>query len=75
MFGNVQQNFDEKLVRFEGQESVLMELETWCKPEDNDLDLPAKHKGDCIHASGKLRKKIQEIRERIIREYNDEMVY
>jgi|WetSurMetagenome_2_1015567.scaffolds.fasta_scaffold398758_1 hypothetical protein len=44
------------------REKVLDELERWCKPEDNELDRPATKKGDYVHASGRLLKKIKELR-------------
>ena len=44
------------------RQKVLDELDRWCTPEDNELDRPAKHKGDYVHASGRLRKKIETLR-------------
>jgi hypothetical protein len=44
------------------REKVLDELERWCKPEDNELDRHATKKGDCVHPSGRLLKKIAELR-------------
>lgn len=44
------------------QKRVLDELDKWCTPEDNELDRPAKYKGDYVHASGRLRKKIESLR-------------
>jgi hypothetical protein len=53
---------NEQDIRKDEREKVLDELDTWCTPEDNELDRPAKHKGDYIQASGRLRKKIQLLR-------------
>lgn len=44
------------------REKVLDELEQWCKPEDNELDRHATKKGDYVYPSGRLLKKIKELR-------------
>jgi hypothetical protein len=43
--------------------TVLDNLIKLCTPEDNFLDRDAKFKGDCIHPSGRLLKKIKELLE------------
>ena len=44
------------------REKVLDELWAWTEGDDNELDRHATHKGDYVHPSGRLRKKIAELR-------------
>ena len=57
-------NFEAELRKERGK--ILDELFEWVKPEeDNELDRPAKYKGDPIHPSGRLKKKIKAMRDKL----------
>jgi hypothetical protein len=45
------------------RDKVIQELWDWVEGDDNELDRPAKYKGDYVHASGRLRKKLLELRQ------------